>query len=1133
MADNINPMPDSSIVLSGKDRLRAFTLGVNNRILPPTRMVPKFANPLDDRIARRGGPYKDRTLRFPEFLALLNKEEVERGKETTEGEEPKMPQTKLLSLPLEMMYDIFDFLGCTDLSNLCLVSKNVNKIAAPVLYNNYSPVADFRYMRPEVLNKAIENQNVGLWKDWSLWLSYYFREEEEKDWDPVGKMMEHLSKFTALERLTFRGGFEREQDTSYMTKFFDQKFEKHIAQRVAPTIFPKLTSLLYYPTDPNYIAGILQHCTNLTTLHLICHSGGPFSAQALVEKYRKWGTLLPTIARTVGNKLRYLTIDHRIHDPDVFDKFIQPLTSKDLFPVLEVVTIVGNRWEERRADVDPFCARYMPLLLRTCRASIAHGGWKIDKLQHVLNIAQFAKIEDPKDARMLVNWLRSCPWPKLPYGERLNWQLKQNRLKWPSFMDCPTVGIEEVWDDYITIDRHMMGDLDHPTEMEDTDDVPAPGVAVGPAGQIWPPDEERTVAELSVALKKVVKLFTAAEIPLKLNLFILRPHWVDNPFNIKSRVWELLPPNLAGLKIHPIACETVDSIQDSSDDWMGFLDSVLPRCHNLKAFRIKGAGDLYSPIFFPAKHAKAIHDLVHDHSLREFDLDLGALMQPATFLHYTSEDLPTLGADIQAPRMVVQQLLWISTPEVKVKNMPNTPLMLDFLTTLTLRSVFIYREVEMIWICNIPIKLKFLEHLVFEGIVWAIGFDPEKDIDQRLEALPILSDDEDDGDDDDDYGGDDDDEGKVREKGKGKEKDDGKGKGKGKAKEGPNGDDEEEEEKEPVWFKPKHGDYAKYHLEKDKSEDEEVKVQRRKERTRKRNLNRRKKKKAAAAAAAAGGTVGAGAPSDSDSEDTDSEAEEATAKSHQEANKSSKNKKKKASLAEGSSDSALPQPPPPPISTNLVLYNLESQLTRFNLGENNEIKNKVPIDDGLLSWLGVDKNMTTPPSSPSISSSSSPSDAGSILSGGPTIISSASTTFGSDPRFAEMTNIRLRIARHRDWFVRMLLKGSKSTGGQLRTVIVRHMRLNGKGQKVYRFNPEGGGDLNPFEEDWSDEDDFEGEGDEGWDDEVDEDEDDLGDEFWEQNGGGDGGYGGHAYYDGIEEHYGFDEEGIEDSDDSD
>ena len=90
MADNINPMPDSSVSLSGKDRLRAFTLGVNNRILPPTRMVPKFANPLDDRIARRGGPYKDRTLRFPEFLALLKKEELERGKEVTDGEEPKM-----------------------------------------------------------------------------------------------------------------------------------------------------------------------------------------------------------------------------------------------------------------------------------------------------------------------------------------------------------------------------------------------------------------------------------------------------------------------------------------------------------------------------------------------------------------------------------------------------------------------------------------------------------------------------------------------------------------------------------------------------------------------------------------------------------------------------------------------------------------------------------------------------------------------------------------------------------------------------------------------------------------------------------------------------------------------------------
>jgi len=59
---------------------RLFSLGVNNRILPPTRFVHKFT-PRDDRIARSGGPYVERKLQFPEFLEVLKveKEKMENG----------------------------------------------------------------------------------------------------------------------------------------------------------------------------------------------------------------------------------------------------------------------------------------------------------------------------------------------------------------------------------------------------------------------------------------------------------------------------------------------------------------------------------------------------------------------------------------------------------------------------------------------------------------------------------------------------------------------------------------------------------------------------------------------------------------------------------------------------------------------------------------------------------------------------------------------------------------------------------------------------------------------------------------------------------------------------------------------
>lgn len=63
----------------GKE-MRLVSLGVNNRILPPTRFAQKFT-PQDDRIARTGGPYQDRKLRFPEFLKVLEEEgkKMERG----------------------------------------------------------------------------------------------------------------------------------------------------------------------------------------------------------------------------------------------------------------------------------------------------------------------------------------------------------------------------------------------------------------------------------------------------------------------------------------------------------------------------------------------------------------------------------------------------------------------------------------------------------------------------------------------------------------------------------------------------------------------------------------------------------------------------------------------------------------------------------------------------------------------------------------------------------------------------------------------------------------------------------------------------------------------------------------------
>ena len=60
--------------------MRMVSLGVNNRILPPARFAQKFM-PQDDRIARTGGPYQDRKLRFPEFLKVFGEEKkkIEEG----------------------------------------------------------------------------------------------------------------------------------------------------------------------------------------------------------------------------------------------------------------------------------------------------------------------------------------------------------------------------------------------------------------------------------------------------------------------------------------------------------------------------------------------------------------------------------------------------------------------------------------------------------------------------------------------------------------------------------------------------------------------------------------------------------------------------------------------------------------------------------------------------------------------------------------------------------------------------------------------------------------------------------------------------------------------------------------------
>lgn len=58
---------------------RLYSLGVNNRILPPTRFAHQY--PLqDDRIARLGGPFVNRKLQFPKFLKVLEEEEERMAK---------------------------------------------------------------------------------------------------------------------------------------------------------------------------------------------------------------------------------------------------------------------------------------------------------------------------------------------------------------------------------------------------------------------------------------------------------------------------------------------------------------------------------------------------------------------------------------------------------------------------------------------------------------------------------------------------------------------------------------------------------------------------------------------------------------------------------------------------------------------------------------------------------------------------------------------------------------------------------------------------------------------------------------------------------------------------------------------
>ena len=176
--------------------------------------------------------------------------------------------------------------------------------------------------------------------------------------------------------------------------------------------------------------------------------------------------------------------------------------------------------------------------------------------------------------------------------------------------------------------------------------------------------------------------------------------------------------------------DEVDDADEAFHSWGGFLELFLTLAKNMHTLRIltessHPGGDIYL-----ARNQEAITKLCAEHSLRHLEIDLAALSQPETNVNGDTMADVTSATD---PHFVLKQLCWMSLPALTKtghfdlsQNLPN-------LRSLTLHGVFLRREIEFLWLQNLTAKLKNIEHLKIDGIVFHANHnklddeDPEHD----------------------------------------------------------------------------------------------------------------------------------------------------------------------------------------------------------------------------------------------------------------------------------------------------------------------------------------------------------------------------------------------------------------------
>jgi len=971
---------------------------------------------------------------------------------------------------------------------------------------------------------------ASLWKEWSLQLYWYYHKYKD---EAAERIIQDMSRLSGVERLAVIPGFEYEKGDETVKEFLALDFEVKLADRLGEVMLCNITNMMFCVTNPNSVRGILRHMKKLTRLSLYFDGFKPSPAKGLNAKYTEWNKMIGYVGCEVGQTLRFLTIDIPHNNLDPAKSPFASLGSRDKWPHLEILRFGRAFFNQAPEDKPPNVEKslkLMRLLKQVCDASVKHGGWTINRLVDGLNPFQFALL-GAEGTKKMVNWLNNCKWNKQNTATdrarpSMNYQLFVSGAELTSWEKRQG---HEPWSGHMLINDNHFG----------------------------PVLLENSANTLPHVLHDVIETWAQAGVPLKLELQIERPYWKEN-INIRENLWKPMIPYLDSLHIHPTPCERADltTEQDSIDDWIHFMDEFLPQCHNLSSLRIQGAGDQMAPIFILVKHAKVLRELCLNHKLRHLDIDFGALMQPGTLLDESSENPPQLGADVQEPRMVMHQIMWISMPDNSEN--PSKNIRLANLESLTLRNMFVYREIEMTWVGNIPAKLKKLQKLEFIGLVWALGYDPDERKRGRWAELQrdLLDGDEDGGDSDDNSscgggGGisitgnsdaEPEDSGPKKSKGKKKKKNKGKkSRGKGSTQNGEDsweddseGEDENilsqphPEDEEPIkWFEPKDGDYARYNLERVPSRDEEAEAERRRKKNKKKAESKKRKRleKKLAEQRAEGDDAekGLGAmegPSRASGDDSDEQsvvdstaaiasgastnvdpgvstsgtpAETSTPGDAEklEGNTTMPKKKKKSKgkklTANSTSNIHHPSLPPPAREddpdaakkTRALVQSIETQFTKFNLGENNELANPTPHhDDGLLAWLPHKDDPTSDSDFKSDEDEGSDNDDSSEPGGSDaeSDISIVSTLFGSDPRYPREVNIDFRKLRHKDWLIRVLLETATRTGGDCRDIRIRGMKLNGAGQKVWNFDMNHDADLYS----WSDEDD-----------EWDEDDEDL------------------------------------------